>query len=90
MEVGTHILVRGMVQGVGFRYFVYRKATELGVYGYVLNRDDGSVEIEAVADRSLVEALIREVKVGPRAARVTDVHVEWKQPTQHYDKFEIR
>ena len=90
MEVGAHILVRGMVQGVGFRYFVYRKAIELGVRGYACNRGDGSVEIEAVADRSLVEELIREVTVGPRAARVTDVQVEWKQPVQQYHEFEIR
>ena len=90
MEIGAQILVRGVVQGVGFRYFVYRKATEMGIRGFVRNSGDGSVFIEAVADRSLVEELISAVRVGPRLAHVTDVKVEWGKPADEFRDFEIR
>ncbi|MBI4548469.1 MAG: acylphosphatase [Ignavibacteriae bacterium] len=90
MEVGAHIVVGGMVQGVGFRYFVYHRATRLGLRGYVSNLYNGDVEIHVEGDRSLIEELIKEVKVGPRAARVSDVKVEWKQPESVFKSFDIR
>lgn len=90
MDVGARIVVRGLVQGVGFRYFVLRHATRLNLRGYVQNLSNGDVEIEVQGDRSLVEELIKNVKVGPRSARVTDLKVEWKEPNQHFHGFEIR
>jgi len=90
MEVGAHIVVRGFVQGVGFRYFVYDRARRLGLNGFVRNMYNGDVEIEVEGDRSLVEEFIKEVKVGPRAARVADVFIRWKETLQHYTSFEIR
>jgi len=89
MEVGAKILVCGMVQGVGFRYFVYNKATRLGLKGFVKNLYHGDVEIEAFGERSLVEELIKEVKLGPRASHVTDVKVEWKDSDHDFNHFEI-
>ena len=89
MECGAHILVSGMVQGVGFRYFVYDRAAALGLTGYVRNLYTGEVEIETEGDRSLIEELIKEVKVGPRAARVADLKVDWKTPERHFRHFEI-
>lgn len=90
MEIGAKILVRGMVQGVGFRYFVFRKAKEMGVRGFVQNRADGSVYIDVVADRTLIEELINALRGGPREAHVTDVQVEWQTPAEQYRNFEIR
>ena len=90
MEVGAQIIVRGLVQGVGFRYFVYEHATKLGLNGFVVNRYDGSVEIISVGDRSLIEELIRYVKAGPRAADVRDVIITWNEPDEGYRRFEIR
>ena len=90
MEIGAKILVRGIVQGVGFRYFVYRKAKEMGVQGFVKNRGDGSVYIEAVAGRPLIEELINSLRGGPREAHVTDVQVEWETPAEQFRDFEIR
>ena len=89
MEVGAHIIVRGLVQGVGFRYFVYIRATRIGLKGSVENNFDGSVEIDIEGDRSLIEDLIREVKVGPRSAQVTDVRIQWKESQHQYEKFHI-
>ena len=90
MDVGAHIIVTGMVQGVGFRYFVYRQATQLGLKGFCRNLYDGDVEIKVEGDRSLVEDLIQQVKVGPRSARVIDVKVAWESCHYKFSEFEIR
>jgi acylphosphatase len=90
MQVGVHIIVQGMVQGVGFRYFVWRQATKLSLSGFVRNLYDGDVEIEAYGDRSLLEELIKEVKVGPRSAYVKDLRIEWKEFQERYIGFEVR
>ena len=89
MESGAHIVVKGMVQGVGFRFFAYHHATKLGLRGFVRNLYDGDVELEVVGERSLLEEFIKQVKVGPRASRITDLKVEWKEPPRQYDDFEI-
>lgn len=90
MEVGAHILVSGLVQGVGFRYFVFGRARKLGLAGYVCNLFNGSVEIFAEGDRSLIEELIREVKVGPRAAQVTDLKIHWQEPQHQFQEFTVK
>ncbi len=90
MEIGARLIVQGLVQGVGFRYFVLRRATGLGLTGHVTNLYDGSVEIVAEGSRSGLEELIREVKVGPRAAAVRDVKIEWLEPTGSFQGFDIR
>src|SRR5213595_3888362 len=63
-----HAVVRGDVQGVGFRYFVQRKAQQLGLRGWVRNNDDGTVELVAEGDRGKLEDLERAVRAGPRMA----------------------
>lgn len=90
MLVGANIIVKGLVQGVGFRYYVFRVATNLGVPGWVRNLYNGDVEIEVEGDRSLVEELIKEVKVGPRAAYVKDLKIEWQEYQNKHKAFEIR
>ena len=90
MEARVHILVEGMVQGVGFRWFVARHAQSLGLTGYVENLFNGNVEVVAEGDRSLIEELITHLKVGPRSAHVSNLRLEWAQPTQQYRNFEIR
>jgi len=90
MQVGAHILVRGYVQGVGFRYFVYRRATMFGLTGYVRNTWEGDVEIEVEGERSLIEEFIKEVKVGPRSAEVTDLKITWLEFQNRFRSFEVR
>jgi len=58
MQARVHLVVHGLVQGVGFRWFVARRADGLGLSGYVRNLYDGSVEAEAEGDRSLSLAWI--------------------------------
>ncbi len=90
MSIGARIRVHGLVQGVGFRFFAYRLATRLGLKGYVRNDYDGSVEIEVEGDRSPIEELIKEVTIGPRAAHVTNVTVEWNEFQNQFRDFEVR
>ena len=90
MEANVHIVVEGLVQGVGFRWYVARKAQVMGLAGYVRNLYDGNVEIEAEGDRSLLEELIGDVKVGPRSAQVTNLRIEWQEPRRDATHFEIR
>jgi acylphosphatase len=86
----VNIVVTGLVQGVGFRYFVHRHAVRLGVKGYVRNLMTGDVEIEAEAEEETLEALIREVKTGPRSAQVTGVKLLWRETQRRYFGFDIR
>ena len=67
-------LVRGRVQGVGFRWFVEREAHILGIAGWVRNNADGTVEVMAQGTREQLSGLRSRLRQGPRAARVDDVH----------------
>lgn len=80
MDASVHIIVEGLVQGVGYRWFVARRAEALGIKGFARNLYDGTVEVRAAGDRSLIEEFIGELKVGPRAAHVTNMKIEWNPP----------
>jgi acylphosphatase len=66
-------VVRGRVQGVGFRWFVEREAHILGIAGWVRNNSDSSVEVLAQGTRDQLSGLRSRLQQGPRAARVDDV-----------------
>ncbi|MCD6434593.1 MAG: acylphosphatase [Candidatus Diapherotrites archaeon] len=82
--------VYGIVQGVGFRYFVQRIANNLNLKGFVRNLADGSVEVVAEGSKEKLEELLKEIRVGPPLSRVDSVEVEWKEPLNEFSKFEIR
>jgi acylphosphatase len=85
----AHILVSGLVQGVGFRFFAARKATLLGITGFVRNLPDGRVEAVARGHRGTIEAFVAELNIGPRAARIASVTVDWIIPSGEFDNFDI-
>ena len=68
-------LVRGRVQGVGFRYFAQREAMALGVAGWVRNMDDGRVEVFGQGSPALLDAFQGRLWQGPQWAEVRDVEV---------------
>jgi len=82
--------VRGVVQGVGFRWFVQRRATALELHGWVRNRSDGSVELAAEGSAAAVEALLDAVREGPDGAWVSEVGVRHEPPTRASGGFAIR
>ena len=71
--VTFHFLVRGRVQGVGFRWFVHREAAELGLRGWVRNTDDGHVEIAATGDAESIKEFKAALHKGSRGSRVDSV-----------------
>lgn len=83
------IHVYGRVQGVGFRFFTERKAKELNIKGFVKNRPDGSVYIEAEGEPQQLALFIEWCKSGPSWARVQDVVVADVPPLSRLS-FEIR
>jgi len=82
-------LVRGRVQGVGFRWFVEREAHILGIAGWVRNNHDGSVEVLAQGSRDQLSGLHSRLREGPRASRVDSVEVEDEKPTTGLSSFRI-
>jgi acylphosphatase len=87
--VRVRILVGGRVQGVGFRAFAARTATQLDLTGGVRNLDDGRVELDVEGKREVIETLIHKLKTGPPAARVTKIETEWSAATRQYSNFSI-
>jgi acylphosphatase len=82
-------LVRGRVQGVGFRWFVEREAHILGIAGWVRNNDDSSVEVLAMGSREQLGGLRSRLQEGPRAARVDDVQESDAKPVSGLKTFRI-
>ena len=68
--IARHFLVSGRVQGVGFRWFVVKEATSLGLTGWTRNLPDGRVEVVAQGEPGAVEALAAALAQGPPHARV--------------------
>jgi acylphosphatase len=86
---GRRFIIRGRVQGVGFRWFVEREAHTLGVAGWVRNNFDGSVEVLAIGTRDQLSSLRSRLRQGPRAARVDDVEESEEQPIAGMNSFRI-
>jgi acylphosphatase len=82
-------IVRGRVQGVGFRWFVEREAHILGIAGWVRNNHDGSVEVLAQGTRDQLAGLHSRLREGPRAARVDDVEENEASPVAGLNAFRI-
>ena len=83
-------VVRGRVQGVGFRWFVEREAHILQIAGWVRNNPDGSVELLAMGTRDQLAGLRSRLQEGPRAARVDDVEESEAEPVAGLDSFQLR
>ena len=90
MQSRAEIIVNGLVQGVGFRYFVYREANNLGVKGFVKNLYTGEVVTVAEGEKALVAELINKIKIGPSHAAVKNFHVDWQEPSNEFTTFEVR
>jgi acylphosphatase len=86
----AEILVEGRVQGVGFRDYAQRRASQLGLAGYVMNLKDGRVRARAEGARDIIEQLVRELEKGPPLSRVERVSVRWLPPTGRFGSFGVR
>lgn len=88
MTVTKHLAISGRVQGVGFRFYMERKARELGITGWVRNRRDGSVESVVQGSAQAVEAVIAWARQGPSSAVVAEVKIS--EGEGEFAGFEVR
>jgi acylphosphatase len=89
MIIARRFIVRGRVQGVGFRFFAIRAARECGVVGTVRNVGDGSVETVAEGAADAIDCFRRELERGPSYSHVTAVEELELQPTGRYKGFQV-
>lgn len=90
MRVARGYLIRGRVQGVGFRYFAQSAAVREGVHGWVRNNPDGSVQIQAEAEVDAMERFERQIRHGPPGGRVDHLAVSEAPVTGGFTEFTIR
>lgn len=90
LKTRAHVIVRGIVQGVNYRWFTQRRAAALSLTGFVRNMPDGSVQVTVEGGRETIEQLLDALREGPSAAVVESVHVEWHASSGEFDHFEVR
>lgn len=88
-HIRVRIIVGGIVQGVGFRNFVFHWAKKLGVSGFTRNLPTGEVESILEGEKEHVESLVRLIKHGPKISEVTDSHVEIQEFMGEFMVFKI-
>ena len=81
--------VSGIVQGVGFRYFVYKNAMQLGLNGYAKNLPDGRVEVVAEGNEESIKNIQKILKQGPSFSRVDKLHVRYTEAQNEFKEFNI-
>jgi acylphosphatase len=90
MKRRLRAVVKGTVQGVGYRYFVITRAGGLGLTGWVRNVPNGDVEVVAEGEQEKLETFLSTLKRGPMGAVVRDVIVVWLPATGEFKDFDVR
>jgi len=86
----VHIIVHGVVQGVFFRSTTAEKGLSLGLTGWAKNLPDGTVEIISEGEKEKLERLVEWSKKGPPSAVVTSIDVNWEEPKNEFETFNVR
>jgi len=87
---GLKVIVHGRVQGVYYRAFTHRAARGLSLTGWVKNLPSGDVEVLAEGARDDLEALLKQLKVGPEGASVSRIDATWSEFTGGFSGFNVR
>lgn len=88
--IQAHLVIRGRVQGVGYRFFAQDTAEHHGLQGWVRNLPNGEVEAQVQGLRPVIELWVEDLKKGPPVARVESVDVDWRPCAAPFSGFEIR
>lgn len=86
----AEIIVNGLVQGVGFRYFVYRNAKALRLKGFTKNLFSGEVLTVVEGNRPIIEEFYNRIRIGPSHASVRKHNIIWQEPKNEFENFEIK
>jgi len=90
MSIATaHVVVKGHVQGIGFRHFVKETACDFEMTGSVENHSDGDVEIVAIGERAVVEQFLATVEKGNGFSIIEHFHIKWKEGGHVTGEFNI-
>lgn len=89
-KVRAEIVVSGLVQGVGFRYFVYNEATQLKINGFVQNLYTGEVYIVVETEEYLVKNFVEKLKIGSSRSIVKNIFVSYKELKNEFTNFRIK
>ena len=89
-DVRAKFIIRGAVQGVGFRYFVLQKAQEMRLKGYTQNLPNGEVEIVVEGEKIFLEDMEKALQKGPTKAKVKEVVAVWQEAQGRFRTFEIK
>ncbi len=90
MAVQFEITIKGRVQGVGFRYFVEKRASELNITGWVKNMPGGSVVVMAQGDEKDMNTFIDYLRIGPTMAKVADVSKNRMPELEKFSSFQVK
>lgn len=89
MKKCVHLHIQGLVQGVGFRYFVNKSARQHYLGGWVKNLLDGRVEVMAEGEELELQEFVSAMRKGSRFSTVQNVEVEWLPATNKFNHFQI-
>ena len=94
-NINFHCIIKGKVQGVGFRYFTKEQADKLSLTGWVKNLADGSVEVLALGESGIIEIFKQKLQQGPPLGRVDAIQnalsdLQTKPADIQADRFEVR
>jgi acylphosphatase len=89
MKARVHLTIKGRVQGVGFRWYVYDVATDLSLAGWVRNLPGGEVEAVFEGEKKRVEEAVDKCSRGPSSAAVSSVNADWHEKPEGLESFEI-
>ena len=87
---GLSCIVKGRVQGVGYRYFTQNLANTMGLSGWVRNLPDGTVEVLGIGGKEELERFLHKLKAGPIGSHVKGVDFQWLEDQKAHSSFEIR
>lgn len=90
MIVNAKITVKGIVQGVGYRWFADRTARKYDLKGFVENLPDGSVYLEVEGKKDWIEDFVKDLRSGPKLSNVEDIDIEWGKPHYLFINFKIK
>lgn len=86
----AEVTVQGVVQGVGYRFFVLNQARLYDVKGYVKNMPDGTVQVVAEGDKGIVKDFVERLRIGPLSAHVTGIDVKWHEKDSGFTEFRLQ
>jgi len=89
-KVRAEIVAKGLVQGVGFRYFILRNAQQLGLNGYTKNLYNGDVAAVVEGEKGMIEELFKKIRMGPSHSSVNEARIFWSENKDEFINFDIR